>query len=81
MLYINRKIGDSIIINNEIELTIIEVKGKTVKVGCVFPENASILRKELHDKIINANMVAASAMTNQESLEILKNTTLKKMEK
>ena len=48
MLYLTRKIGESIIINNSIELTVVEVRGKTVKLGFLFPREASILRKELH---------------------------------
>ena len=60
MLYLTRKIGESIIINNNIELTVVEVRGKTVKLGFVFPKEASILRKELHQKIMEQNIAAAS---------------------
>jgi len=59
MLYLTRKIGESIIINNDIELTVVEVRGKTVKLGFLFPPEASILRKELHQKITEQNMAAA----------------------
>jgi carbon storage regulator len=59
MLYLTRKIGESIIINNNIELTVVEVRGKTVKLGFLFPAEASILRKELHQKITEQNMAAA----------------------
>ena len=61
MLYLTRKIGESIIINNNIELTVVEVRGKTVKLGFLFPKEATILRKELHDKIMEQNLAAASA--------------------
>ena len=61
MLYLTRKIGESIIINNDIELTVMEVRGKSVKLGFVFPKEASILRKELHDKIMEQNIAAARA--------------------
>ncbi|MDX2112210.1 MAG: carbon storage regulator CsrA [Alphaproteobacteria bacterium] len=61
MLYLTRKIGESIIINNNIELTVVEVRGKTVKLGFVFPKEASILRKELHQRIMEQNMAAARA--------------------
>jgi carbon storage regulator len=61
MLYLTRKIGESIIINNNIELTVVEVRGKTVKLGFVFPKEASILRKELHQKIMEQNLAAAGA--------------------
>ena len=61
MLYLTRKIGESIIINNNIELTVIEVRGKTVKLGFLFPQDATILRKELHQKIHEQNLAAANA--------------------
>ncbi len=60
MLYLTRKIGESIVINNDIELTVMDVRGKTVKLGFVFPKEASILRKELHQKILEENLAAAS---------------------
>lgn len=61
MLYLSRKIGESIIINNEIEVTLVEVRGKTAKLGFTFPSNASVLRKELYDKIKEENIAAAGA--------------------
>lgn len=60
MLYLTRRIGESIIINNNIELTVVDVRGKTVKLGFLFPKEASILRKELHQKILEQNIAAAS---------------------
>ena len=58
MLYLTRKIGESIIINNNIEMTVVEVRGKSVKIGFVFPKEATILRKELHQKIMEQNIAA-----------------------
>lgn len=60
MLYLSRKVGESIIINNSIELTITEIKGRVVKIGFNFPPNASVLRKEIYDKIMQQNMAASS---------------------
>jgi carbon storage regulator len=65
MLYLSRKIGESIIINNSIELTVVEIKGKSVKLGFNFPSDASVLRKEIYDKIMQANLAAT-----QESLDV-----------
>ena len=59
MLYLSRKIGESIIINNAVELMVIEVRGRTVKLGFNFPPDASVLRKEIFDKIRDENMAAA----------------------
>lgn len=61
MLYLSRKIGESIVINNSIELTVVEVRGKTVKLGFDFPPEATVLRKEIYDKIMAENMAAAGS--------------------
>ncbi len=61
MLYLSRKIGESIVINNSIELTVVEVRGKSVKLGFVFPPEATVLRKEIYDKIMAENMAAAGS--------------------
>lgn len=71
MLYLTRKIGDSVIINNTIELTVVEVKGRTVKLGFNFPPEASILRKELHDKIKDQNIAAAGSLDDVDFLNSL----------
>ena len=60
MLYLMRKQDESIIINNNIELKVIEIKGKTVKLGFQFPQGASVLRKELFDKIMAENQAAST---------------------
>lgn len=65
MLFISRKIDESIIINNDITLTILEVRGRTVKIGFDFPKTASVLRKELYDKIMAENMAAQSASADE----------------
>ena len=59
MLFITRKINESVIINNNIELKVLDIKGGTVKIGFEFPKNATVLRKELHDKIMAENIAAS----------------------
>ncbi len=69
MLYITRRIGETVIINNDIEITVLEVAGKKVKLGCKFPKNNTVFRKELHDKISSENLAATgSTEENQETL-------------
>ncbi len=60
MLYLTRKVGESIIINENIELTIVEVRGKSAKLGITFPPEATVLRKELHERIKQENLAAAA---------------------
>lgn len=69
MLYLMRKPKESIIINNDIVLTVVEVKGKTVKLGFTFPKGASVLRKELYDKISAENVSAAQTADTADMLE------------
>lgn len=68
MLYLSRKIGESIIINNNIEMTVVEVRGKAVKLGFTFPSDATVLRKEIHDKIMAENMAAAVGAKSEADL-------------
>ncbi len=64
MLFLTRKVGESVIINNDIELTVVEVRGKTAKLGFTFPADASVLRKELYERIRQENIAAAQAQAN-----------------
>lgn len=58
MLYLNRKLGESIIIDNKIEVQVVEIKGKNVKLGFAFPKEHTVLRKEIHEKISQENQAA-----------------------
>jgi len=51
MLALSRKPGESVIIGNDIELTILEVKGEQVKVGIKAPKSVAIYRKELFEQL------------------------------
>ena len=64
MLYLTRKIGDAVVINDKIEVTVIEVRGRSVKLGFTFPEDASVLRKEIHEKALRDN--SDTAEVNEE---------------
>ena len=60
MLYLTRKIGESIIINNSIEINVVAISKNNVKLGFDFPHTASVLRKEVHSKIAKENLIASS---------------------
>jgi carbon storage regulator len=51
MLYLTRKVGESIVINDDIELTVVEVRGKSIKLGMTFPADVSVYRREVYDRI------------------------------
>lgn len=59
MLALSRKTGESVILGNDIELTILEVKGEQVKLGIKAPKSVAIYRKELFEQIQDSNKEAA----------------------
>lgn len=69
MLALSRKKNEALIINNNIEITILEVKGDQVKIGISAPKEVPIYRKEVYIQIQNANQDAVSV----EGMEALKN--------
>lgn len=60
MLLITRRTNESIVINDNIEVTIVEVRGGRVKLGFEYPEGNTVYRKELYLKIQEENQTAAS---------------------
>ena len=64
MLVLNRKKGETLIIADNIEITIIEVQGEQVKVGIQAPREISIYRKEIYQEVIDANRIAAQNLTD-----------------
>ncbi len=61
MLALTRRKGEAIIINNNIELTILDIKGDQVKVGIAAPREVPVYRKEVYLQIENANKEAMEA--------------------
>lgn len=61
MLYIARKPGESVVINNNVTVTLLEVKGKTVKLGFDFPKETRVLRQEVFERIQKENQRAAES--------------------
>lgn len=61
MLALSRKKNEAIMINNDIEITILEVKGDQVKVGITAPREIPVYRKEVYLQIQEANQEAVSA--------------------
>lgn len=59
MLVLSRRKGESIIIQDKIEITVLEVDGEIVKIGISAPKEIEILRKELVASIIETNQEAA----------------------
>ena len=51
MLILTRRIGEKIIIGDNIEVAILGIRGQQVRLGIVAPPDISVHRQEIHDRI------------------------------
>lgn len=63
MLALSRKKGEALFINNNIEVTVLEVKGDQVKLGIKAPKEIPIYRSEVYEQIQAANKEALTEQT------------------
>jgi carbon storage regulator len=59
MLVLSRRIGEEIIINDNVRVTIVAVKGDRVRLGIVAPRDVTVDRSEVHER--RAQFVPAGA--------------------
>ena len=55
MLILNRKIGEGIILGDNIEIKILDIQDGKIKIGIEAPKDIPILRKEVYDAVIEEN--------------------------
>ena len=61
MLVLSRRIGESIAIGDDITITILDIRGDTIRVGIDAPRSVSVNRAELIAAVSAANTAAAQA--------------------
>lgn len=71
MLALSRKKDEAIVINEDIEITIIEIKGDQVKLGITAPKSVPIYRKEVYAQIKDANKEAVAQNIDVKALNKL----------
>ncbi|MCX7664830.1 MAG: carbon storage regulator CsrA [Gemmataceae bacterium] len=60
MLVLSRKKNESIVINNDIVITVVEVRGDKVRLGIVAPREVSVHRSEVYEAIHNTPPVVVT---------------------
>ena len=71
MLALSRKVNESLIIGNDIEVTILEIKGDQVKIGISAPKTVPIYRKEIYLQIQESNKEAVTSESTMDGLKKL----------
>ena len=70
MLALSRKKGEALVISNNIEVTILEIKGDQVKVGITAPREVPVYSKEIYLQIQDSNK-AATDVSGMDALKDL----------
>ena len=61
MLVLTRRVGQSLVIGDEIVLRVLEVKGDVVRLGVDAPRDVKVHRQEVHDAVVAANRAATTS--------------------
>ncbi len=71
MLVLARKLNESIMIGDNIEVVVIDIKGDQVKLGIKAPRKITVHRKEIYQEIKQENIAAMGSEFNPEKLRDL----------
>jgi carbon storage regulator len=67
MLVLSRRIGESIIIGDDIVVTVLDVRGDVVRVGIAAPRSVRVHREEVYRELEAANRAAAEVAPDAET--------------
>jgi carbon storage regulator len=75
MLVLTRKLGESIAIDDSIKITVVQIKGKQVRLGIQAPQDTKIHREEVYLAIQEQNKEAVSSSSDdtRKVAKLLKN--------
>ena len=76
MLILTRKVGESVAIGDDIQVSVVEIKGTQVKLGIRAPKDVTVHREEIYLKIQEENRRAAQV--SKEALVSVEDLILKK---
>ena len=61
MLVLSRRLGESVVIGDDVVVTVLEVRGDVVRIGVDAPRSVQVRRQELVEAVAEANQSAASS--------------------
>ncbi len=65
MLILTRRVGETLMIGDEVSVTVLGVKGNQVRIGVNAPKDIAVHREEIYQRILNER----SAQSNLSHLE------------
>jgi len=79
MLILTRKIGESFLIGDDIEIILTELNKGSARIGIKAPRSFPIYRKEIYEKILKENKKASNAMLDNKSFNSLNDLLSKQL--
>ena len=70
MLVLTRKVGTSIIIDDQIKIQVVQIKGRQVRLGIVAPKETKVHREEIQQRAISKENRALKARPSSECLSL-----------
>ena len=61
MLVLTRRIGESLVIGDDVVIRVLDVKGDVVRIGVDAPRHVQIHRQEVYEAVMAANRAAAAS--------------------
>lgn len=72
MLVLTRKVGEQVLIGEDIVVTVLEVKGDSIRIGFDAPRGIKIQRAEVLSAVAEANQQAAAAADDKAAAQLSK---------
>ncbi len=69
MLILTRRVGQTVTIGDDVEITVIQISGDQVRLGINAPRQVKVYRKEVLDQIALENAAAAASAADLEEVE------------
>jgi carbon storage regulator len=70
MLILARRLSEKIMIGDEIEISVVEIRGDQVKIGVEAPKSVKVFRREVFDAIQEENRAAAASSVRIPEIDI-----------
>ena len=75
MLVLMRRTGEKLCLGSDVEISILEVRGDSVKIGIQAPRSVQVWRKEIYDEIVRQNVEAARTDIPKNLLDAMRGRT------